>query len=49
MLMTILLILLILTLIGGLPLWGLTGRYAYGPSVGTLIAIILVILLLGGR
>lgn len=46
MLWTILIILLILSLIGGLPAWGFTGPVAYGPSL--LLVIVLLIVLFGG-
>lgn len=47
---TILLIILILALLGGLPTWPYSRGWGYGPSgVVGLILIILVILLLLGR
>jgi hypothetical protein len=50
MLVTILLVILILALIGGLPHWGYSRSWGYGPSGGLgLIVIILVVLLLMGR
>ena len=50
MLGTILLILLVLLLIGGIPAVGFhsAGWYPYGSGAGLLIAIILVIVLLRG-
>jgi hypothetical protein len=45
---TILLIILILLLIGGLPTWGHSRTWGYGPSgiLGLLVVILLVLLLL---
>jgi hypothetical protein len=50
MLYTILIIILILALIGGLPTWPHSSGWGYGPSglVG-IILIVLLILLLTGR
>lgn len=47
---TILLIILILLLVGGLPNWGYSSGWGYGPSgaVGVIV-VILVVLLLTGR
>jgi hypothetical protein len=44
----ILLILLILLLVGGLPTWGYSRGWGYGPSglVGALVVILLVLLIL---
>ncbi|USQ15296.1 DUF3309 domain-containing protein (plasmid) [Legionella lytica] len=49
MLSTILIILLILLLIGGLPRWNYSKDWGYGPSglVGTLLVILLILALLG--
>ncbi len=49
MLSTILIILLILMLIGGLPRWGYSKDWGYGPSgiVGTVLVILLILVLLG--
>ncbi|MCP1373569.1 DUF3309 family protein [Dyella lutea] len=49
MLITILVVLLILALIGGLPTWGYSRSWGYGPSgvVGVILAILLVLWLLG--
>lgn len=46
---TILLILLILLLLGGLPTWGYSRRWGYGPSglIGTILIIYLILVLLG--
>lgn len=44
MLRTILLIILILMLIGGLPRWGYSKNWGYGPS--GIIGIILIVLLI---
>ncbi len=49
MLVTILVILLILALIGGLPTWGYSSSWGWGPSgiVGVILIIIIVLWLLG--
>ena len=49
MLGTILLILLILMLVGGLPRWGYSRNWGYGPSgvVGLILIILIVMVLLG--
>ena len=49
MLMTILLIVLILALIGGLPHWGYSRSWGYGPSgiLGLIVVILLILWLLG--
>ncbi len=46
---TILLILLILLLLGGLPRWGYSRNWGYGPSglIGTILVIYLILVLLG--
>jgi hypothetical protein len=46
---TILLIILILVLVGGLPTWNYSRSYGYGPSgiVGAVLVIVLVLVLLG--
>jgi len=50
MLGTILLIILILALIGGLPTWGYSRSWGYAPSGGLgLVLIIVVILVVMGR
>jgi hypothetical protein len=50
MLGTILIILLILALIGGLPRWGYSTGWGYGPSGGIgLVLVIVVVLVLLGR
>jgi hypothetical protein len=50
MLMTILIIVLILALIGGLPTWGHSRSWGYGPSgILGVIVVILVVLWLMGR
>ena len=47
---TILLILLIVLLIAGLPRWGYSRNWGYGPTGGLgLVLIIVVILILMGR
>ena len=49
MLMTILIIVLILALLGGLPTWGYSRSWGYGPSgiLGVIVIILLVLWLLG--
>ena len=49
MLGTILLVLLILMLVGGLPRWGYSSGWGYGPSglIGIILVIYLIMLLLG--
>ncbi|MFJ1269273.1 DUF3309 family protein [Legionella lytica] len=49
MLSTVLIIILILLLIGGLPRWNYSKDWGYGPSglVGTLLIILLILALLG--
>lgn len=49
MLGTILLILLILMLIGGLPRWGYSRGWGYGPTgiIGLILVIYLILLLIG--
>ena len=50
MLWTIVIILLVLALVGGLPTWGYSRSWGYRPSGGIgLILIILLVLLLLGR
>jgi hypothetical protein len=50
MLTTILIIILVLALIGGLPTWPYSAGWGYGPSGGVgLILVILIVLLLVGR
>lgn len=46
---TILLILLILMLLGGLPTWGYSRNWGYGPTglIGTILVIYLILVLLG--
>ena len=46
---TILLILLILLLVGGLPTWGYSRSWGYGPTglIGTILIIYLILVLLG--
>ncbi|MBP6918585.1 MAG: DUF3309 domain-containing protein [Legionellaceae bacterium] len=46
---TILLILLILLLLGGLPTWGYSRSWGYGPTglIGTILIIYLILVLLG--
>jgi len=46
MLGTILLIILILALIGGLPTWGYSRSWGYAPSGGIGILLVIVIILL---
>lgn len=49
MLMTILIVVLILALIGGLPTWPHSRSWGYGPSgiLGVIVVIVLVLWLLG--
>lgn len=49
MLMTILIIVLILALVGGLPTWPHSRSWGYGPSgiLGVIVVIVLVLWLLG--
>jgi len=49
MLGTILLILLILMLIGGLPTWGYSRAWGYGPSgiIGVILVVLIILALLG--
>lgn len=49
MLGTILLILLILLLIGGLPTWGYSRGWGYRPSgiIGAILIILIILMLLG--
>jgi hypothetical protein len=50
MLYTILVVILILALIGGLPVWPHAASWGYGPSGGIgLVVVVLVVLLLTGR
>jgi len=50
MLGTILLVVLIVMLLGGLPRWGYSRNWGYGPSGGLgLLAVILLVLVLMGR
>ena len=46
---TILLIVLVLLLLGGLPHWGYSRNWGYGPSgiIGTVLVIFLILVLLG--
>ena len=49
MLGNVLLILLILMLVGGLPRWGYSKGWGYGPSgiIGVILVIFLILVLLG--
>jgi hypothetical protein len=49
MLITILIVILVLALIGGLPSWPHSRSWGYGPSggIGLILVILLVLLLLG--
>ncbi|RUR19326.1 DUF3309 domain-containing protein [Legionella sp. km535] len=49
MLGTIILVLLILFLLGGLPHWGYSREWGYGPSglIGLILVIYLVLVLIG--
>lgn len=46
---TILLIILILILLGGLPTWNYSRNWGYGPSggVGLILIVVLILVLLG--
>lgn len=50
MLFDILIIVLILMLVGGLPTWGYSRSWGYGPTgiLGVVLVIILIVYLLGG-
>ncbi|MDP1604892.1 MAG: DUF3309 family protein [Legionella sp.] len=49
MLSTILIILLILMLVGGLPTWGYSRNWGYRPSgiIGLILVVLLILMLLG--
>lgn len=49
MLFTILIIVLIIALLGGLPAWGYSRGWGYGPSgiLGVILIIVIVLWLLG--
>lgn len=49
MLWTLILILLILALVGGLPAWPYSTSWGYGPSgaLGVVIIVLLILLLMG--
>ena len=49
MLGTLLLIILILALLGGLPRWGYSRGWGYGPSgiIGLILVIYLILILIG--
>ncbi|CEG56173.1 DUF3309 family protein [Legionella fallonii] len=49
MLGTVLLVLLLLSFLGGLPYWGYTKDWGYGPSglLGLLLVIYLILVLIG--
>ncbi len=49
MLGTIILVLLILLLLGGLPRWGYSSNWGYGPSgiIGLVLVIFIILILLG--
>lgn len=49
MLWTLILILLILALVGGLPAWPYSTSWGYGPSgaLGAVIIVLLILLLMG--
>jgi hypothetical protein len=49
MLVTILIIVLVLALVGGLPTWSHSTNWGYGPSgiLGVVLVIVLVLFLLG--
>jgi hypothetical protein len=47
----IIVIILVLLLVGGLPTWGYSSGWGYGPSglIGILLVILIIYLLLGNR
>jgi hypothetical protein len=49
MLGTVLIILLVLLLIGGLPRWGYSANWGYGPSgvIGAILVVLIILMLLG--
>lgn len=49
MLITILIVVLVLALVGGLPTWSHSRSWGYGPSggIGLILVILLVLFLLG--
>lgn len=49
MLVTVLIILLVLALVGGLPVWPYSRAYGYGPSsvLGIILLIVLVLAIMG--
>lgn len=49
MLITVLIVILILAMIGGLPSWPYAANWGYGPSgiLGVVLVIVVVLLLLG--
>lgn len=49
MLGTILIVILILLLIGGIPVWPHSAAWGYGPSgiLGTILIIVIILMLLG--
>lgn len=51
MLFTILTVVLILALVGGLPTWGYSAGWGYGPSglIGVVLVILLVVWLVRGH
>lgn len=51
MLMTILIVVLILALVGGLPSWSYSRSWGYGPSgiLGIVLVVVLIVFLLGGH
>ena len=46
---TILLIVLVLLLVGGLPTWGYSRSFGYGPSgiIGIILVVVLILVLTG--
>jgi len=51
MITILLVVLLIFLLVGGLPTWGYSSGWGYGPSglVGVILVVLLIFLLLGHR
>jgi len=51
MLFTVLIVVLIIALVGGLPTWGYSAGWGYGPSglIGVVLVILLVVWLVRGH
>ena len=48
MLSMMLIVIIVVLLIGGLPRWGYSANWGYGPSGGALILLVVVVLFLTG-